>query len=73
MGGRVRLSGEIENALVPGSYYIDCWVRRDGKQGDMALQGIRVLDFVVYGTAPRHGLISVSADLDAVAEPARTL
>jgi ABC-type polysaccharide/polyol phosphate transport system ATPase subunit len=67
-GQRLRLSGRIENPLVPGRYSIDCWVRRDGQAGDMAVQGLRLLDFVVFGTAPRAGLVSARADVTAVAE-----
>jgi ABC-2 type transport system ATP-binding protein len=68
-GERVRLSGQIENSLVPGHYSVDCWVRRDRDQGEMAVQGLRLLDFVVYGTAPRQGVISVRTDVEAVSEP----
>ena len=36
------------------------------------MQAMRLLDFVVYGTAPRQGcIVASSADLDAVAEPER--
>ncbi len=58
-GQRVRLAGQIENPLVPGRYSLDCWIRRDRQGGDMALQGLRVTKFVVYGTAPRHGIVSL--------------
>jgi ABC-2 type transport system ATP-binding protein len=68
-GQRVRLAGSIENRLVAGRYSVDCWIRRDQKGGDMAVQGVRLLDFVVYGTAPRHGIVSMRADVEAVAEP----
>jgi ABC-type polysaccharide/polyol phosphate transport system ATPase subunit len=70
-GERVRLSGRIENSLVPGRYSIDCWVRRDRTRGDMAVQGLRLLDFVVYGTGPRQGVVSVDSDVRAVAENGR--
>ena len=68
-GQRIRLEGEIENRLVPGSYALDCWVRRDRGTGDMALQAIRVLRFVVYGTAPRHGLISLNTTVEVSTDP----
>ena len=58
-GQRVQLGGEIENLLVPGRYSIDCWIRRDRATGDMVVQGLRVTHFVVYGTAPRHGVVSL--------------
>ena len=62
-GERIDFRGEIENRLVPGSYTLECWIRQDRQTGDMALQPMRLLKFVVYGTAPRHGLVSVKADL----------
>lgn len=67
-GERVRLSGRIENPLVPGRYHLDCWVRRSRDGGDGFIQGLRLLDFVVYGTGSRHGLVSVRAEFEAIAE-----
>lgn len=69
-GGRVTLRGQIENPLVPGRYYLDCWVRQDEQQSLMALQALRLLSFVVFGTAPRHGLVTLQADLEPVLEEA---
>jgi ABC-type polysaccharide/polyol phosphate transport system ATPase subunit len=68
-GQRVRLAGEIENRLVPGRYHIDCWIRRDRERGDMALQGLRMRDLVVYGTASRTGIVTVNADVTPRLEP----
>jgi ABC-2 type transport system ATP-binding protein len=67
-GGRVRLSGQIENPLVPGRYYLDCWIRRDREAGDMGVQSLRLLHMVVYGTAARHGIVNLRADIEASAE-----
>jgi ABC-type polysaccharide/polyol phosphate transport system ATPase subunit len=68
-GERVRLAGEIENPLVPGRYMLNCWVRRDGDGVGMAVQAMRLLHFVVYGTATRYGLVRVTNDF--VVEPQR--
>jgi ABC-2 type transport system ATP-binding protein len=68
-GQRVRLTGRIENRLVAGRYFIDCWIRHDEREGAMALQALRLLHFVVYGTAPRHGIVALHADVEAVLEP----
>lgn len=64
-GEQIRLTGEIENRLVPGRYHLDCWVRQNESQTVVAVQGLRLLDFVVYGTGMRDGLISVEADVVA--------
>ena len=32
-GRRVRLAGEIENRLVGGRYFLDCWIREDDRHG----------------------------------------
>lgn len=69
-GDRIRLSGRVENHLVPGRYFVDCWVRREEFQGDMAVQGLRLFQFVVYGAKRASGVISVPADVEATAEPA---
>jgi ABC-2 type transport system ATP-binding protein len=69
-GERVRIAGEISNRLVPGRYFVDCWISRDRVEGDVALHVLTLMDFFVYGTAPGPGSVSVRADLDAVVEPA---
>ena len=66
-GGQVRISGRIDNPLVPGRYFANCFVYREGAQRG-ALQAIHLPDFVVYGTSPGPGIVSVAADVDAVAE-----
>src|SRR5215210_3945168 len=66
-GGRVRISGTIENPLVPGRYFANCFVYREGSQRG-ALQVMHLPGFVVFGTAPSPGLVSVRADVEAVAE-----
>jgi ABC-type polysaccharide/polyol phosphate transport system ATPase subunit len=69
-GQRVRLSGRIENRLVAGRYMLDCWIRQDGEQSVMALQALRLVHFVVYGTAPRHGLVALETDVVPTLESA---
>jgi ABC-2 type transport system ATP-binding protein len=68
-GQRVRIAGQIENPLLPGRYFVNCWISRNRHQGDLALHVIRLLDFVVYGTRPGPGSVSVRADVDAGVEP----
>jgi ABC-2 type transport system ATP-binding protein len=66
-GERVRLAGRVENPLVPGRYAADCWVRRRADDGSLAVQGMRLFSFEVEGTEMSDGVVSVEADLEAVA------
>jgi energy-coupling factor transporter ATP-binding protein EcfA2 len=63
-GRRVRIAGAIENRLVPGHYYVHCFIARNRTQGDLALHFVRLLDFDVYGTRPGPGSVSVRADVE---------
>ena len=67
-GARIRLAGEIENRLVAGRYFLDCWVRQDAPESGMELQALRLLRFVVFGTAARHGVVDLTADVEPVLE-----
>ena len=64
-GARVRIAGTIENPLLPGRYSVSCMVSRNRTEGDLALHVIRLLEFVVYGTRPGPGSVSVKADVVA--------
>jgi len=67
-GQRVRISGRIENPLLPGRYFVNCWISRNRTQGDLALHVVRLLEFVVYGTRPGPGSVTVQADVEADVE-----
>ena len=67
-GGRLRIGGRIENRLVAGRYYLDCWIRQDEQEQIMGVQCVRLLSFVVYGIAPRHGVVVLETDLEASVE-----
>jgi hypothetical protein len=67
-GRRVRLSGTIENRLMPGRYSVSAMISRNRSFGDLALHVLNLLDFVVYGTEPGPGMVSVAVDVDAVVE-----
>lgn len=69
-GELIELRGRIENPLVTGRYFLDCWVRNDPEDGPMAVQGLRLVQFVVYGTTPRHGVVTVRADVQPRLAPA---
>jgi ABC-2 type transport system ATP-binding protein len=66
-GRQIRIAGTIENPLVPGRYYVNCWVYQEGAHRG-ALQAIHLPAFVVFGTEPGPGLVSVRNDVTATAE-----
>ncbi len=68
-GQRVRLSGTIENRLVPGRYAVDCWIRRERGGGFFGVQGARLLQFGVAGAAPRHGVVTLRGEIEPTLEP----
>jgi energy-coupling factor transporter ATP-binding protein EcfA2 len=68
-GQRVRIGGAIENQLAPGRYSVTCFIARNRHQGDIALQTVPLLDFLVYGPTPAPGLLTVKTDMQAVIEP----
>jgi ABC-2 type transport system ATP-binding protein len=63
-GQRVRLSAELESALVPGRYTVLCSMARSRDAGDDAIRDLRVLEFLVTGN-PMPGMVLVSADVSA--------
>jgi ABC-2 type transport system ATP-binding protein len=67
-GQQVRLSATIDNKLVPGRYSVECSISRNHAPGDLALHDLRLLDFVVRGTDPDPGMVSVQTDLVATVE-----
>jgi ABC-type polysaccharide/polyol phosphate transport system ATPase subunit len=67
-GQRVRLSGTIENRLLPGRYHVSAIISRNRSQGDLALHLVRLLDFMVYGTTQAAGSVVVDVKVDAAVE-----
>jgi ABC-type polysaccharide/polyol phosphate transport system ATPase subunit len=63
-GRRFRLAGQVENRLVAGRYFLDCWIRQDEHDRVMGLQALRLVSFVVYGIAPRHGMVVVDTNIE---------
>src|SRR5215217_3341057 len=68
-GQRVRIAGKVENPLVPGRYSVSCWISRSRPEGALAMHVLRLLDFLVYGTSPGPGSVSVRAHVEAILEP----
>jgi ABC-2 type transport system ATP-binding protein len=70
-GERVRVAGTIDNPLLPGRYFVDCFVARVRPQGDYGLHKVRLFEFNVDGTRPGPGNVTVHADVEAMLEPER--
>ena len=68
LGGRVRFDGSVENRLVPGTYSLDVYIGEENERGPETVQGLRLVNFLVFGTAPEHGLVTVKADVEPVLE-----
>jgi ABC-type polysaccharide/polyol phosphate transport system ATPase subunit len=68
-GERVRIAGTIENPLVPGRYFVECWMSRELEAGHQAIHTLRLLDFVVYGTTPGRGSVAVQGEVEALLDP----
>jgi ABC-type polysaccharide/polyol phosphate transport system ATPase subunit len=67
-GRRVALAGPVENRLLPGRYTLDVVIREELESGDIVAQALRLLHFVVEGSTDAEGVVSVSADVEAVLE-----
>jgi ABC-2 type transport system ATP-binding protein len=61
-GETFGLTGRIENRLVPGSYALDCWVRRRQATGK-AVQALRVLEFEIEGDPAGDGVVNLDTDV----------
>jgi hypothetical protein len=67
-GARMCLTGDVENRLAPGRYFLDCWIRRERSGGDVALQPLRLRSFIVFGSHPTPGVVAVRTDIRASQE-----
>ena len=75
-GQRLRISGDLENPLVPGRYALSCSISRSRAQGDVALKVPQLIEFAVVGkqgpsvAIEEHevGMVSVQEDVVAVVE-----
>ena len=61
-GERVHLRTELVNGFTPGRYTIPCWVHRAHSLAEPVLAMPRIADFVVYGTTPSAGLVTVARE-----------
>jgi len=69
-GELLKVAAEVDSPLVPGRYALLCSLSRSRARADDALRDVRVVDFLVKGTDPEPGMISVRARVDARLERA---
>lgn len=63
VGDRIQFTGEIENLLNPGRYFIHCGVNRAEGAG-VALYVHSVIDFVVFGGTAARGIVTLPHQVD---------
>jgi len=64
-GQELHVSTEIDRVLVPGRYSILLSLSRSREKADDALRDLRVLEFLVTGSDPQPGMVTVRADVRA--------
>jgi ABC-type polysaccharide/polyol phosphate transport system ATPase subunit len=67
-GHRLRFTARLENRLVPGRYAVTGSIFRNRTLGDTVMHDVRVLDFLVRGTEPDPGMVSVREHFLATVE-----
>jgi ABC-2 type transport system ATP-binding protein len=69
-GQRAHIEAAIDHSLVPGTYYVRCWVVRDLDVEEIALQFIDILKIEVTGEAWGPGVFSVEPEVEITTEEA---
>jgi ABC-type polysaccharide/polyol phosphate transport system ATPase subunit len=69
-GERVKVTVTMENKLAPGHYFVHCGINR-AFEGLVALYIHNAIEFVVYGTGHKGGLIAIDHSVEAEIEAAR--
>jgi ABC-2 type transport system ATP-binding protein len=67
-GRRATVTGTVENALTPGTYFIRCWVVSDADEDEVAMQFIDIFKFEVVGDRWGKGLVSLPAEVQITTE-----
>jgi len=63
-GQEARITSTIENPLLPGRYSVIGWVAVTRNKEETAQQAMKLLEFVVFGTATGQGIVSVPGELE---------
>ncbi len=68
-GREVTIAGTVDNQMVPGDYFLDCWVKDTLGSDCIALQAVRLASFRVVGppavegfVVPRHSIVGSVAN-----------
>jgi len=70
-GEMLEVSCTLPFALTAGHYFLKCWVVRDRRPGDLALQALDLLDFVVFDVEPAPGILAVDPVIESRVRPSR--
>lgn len=62
-GERVTISAVVDNRLNPGRYYIGGRIHHQERENKMAMQVVRVLDFVLFGTEQGNGAVELVSEV----------
>ena len=62
-GESVRLTGEFENRLTNGRYWMSCWITSGRESGDLKVQELPLFDFVVFGAVAMLGAVEVEGSI----------
>jgi len=63
-GERVTVSAEVVNRLNPGRFYVGGRIFHNESPTEMAMQVVRVLDFVVFGSDQGAGAVELVSEVD---------
>jgi ABC-2 type transport system ATP-binding protein len=69
-GERVMVTAELENPLAPGRHFVHCGVQST-HGGGVYIYVHNAHDFVIFGTTPTRGIVSLEHEIEAVLEPAK--
>jgi hypothetical protein len=67
-GSTVSIGGRIENRLTPGRYLLTMWITCHRDTPKRVIQGLNLLEFVVYGMKRSPGLVAAEAEMSAKIE-----
>ncbi|HLJ04449.1 MAG TPA: ABC transporter ATP-binding protein [Solirubrobacteraceae bacterium] len=67
-GGRLRITGTVQNPLMPGRFLLSCWTSSVAAGGQPTIQTLELVRFYVYGTRTGAGNVVLDTEVQAVIE-----